>query len=240
MKKVKVLLILLVMLLLSGCTITRMDKYDYKQVIDKVLSLNIKLYNTVGKGYKYYLPKGIVRTKSADYNDVLKRDNRYYYLYVDVVSYYYKDKIDYKVNKKAYYSKLIDNNGKTGYVEITEVKDKLYVQMVYNYAKIETYVDKSELDSTMSDAAYILSSVDFNDLLLKNLYESGNLNSREEVYNLFDSKDKGGNFLEYIEEYDKYEGDSTTGVTEGEIEVKETTTTTVTTTTVEKATTTSQ
>lgn len=47
MKKVFLLLISLV--LLSGCTITRMDTKTYDEVIDKVLSLNIKLSNKVGK-----------------------------------------------------------------------------------------------------------------------------------------------------------------------------------------------
>ena len=43
MKKVFLLLVSLV--LLSGCTITRMDTKTYDEVIDKVLSLNIKLSN---------------------------------------------------------------------------------------------------------------------------------------------------------------------------------------------------
>ena len=90
----KSLLLLLITLLLTGCTITRMDNKSYEQVMDKVLSLNIKLYNKVGKGYKYYAPRGVVRTDSNTYNDVLKRNDMTYYLYVDVVSYYYKTKID--------------------------------------------------------------------------------------------------------------------------------------------------
>lgn len=72
MKKVFLLLVSLV--LLSGCTITRMDTKTYDEVIDKVLSLNIKLSNKVGKGYKYYAPRGVVRVDANTYNDVLKRD----------------------------------------------------------------------------------------------------------------------------------------------------------------------
>ena len=45
MKKVFLLLVSLV--LLSGCTITRMDTKTYDEVIDKVLSLNIKLSNNI-------------------------------------------------------------------------------------------------------------------------------------------------------------------------------------------------
>ena len=69
MKKVFLLLVSLV--LLSGCTITRMDTKTYDEVIDKVLSLNIKLSNKVGKGYKYYAPRGVVRVDANTYNDVL-------------------------------------------------------------------------------------------------------------------------------------------------------------------------
>lgn len=235
----KGLLVLLSLILLTGCTVDRIDKDDYKQVLNKVLSLDVKMYNKVGNGYKYYAPRGVVRTDANTYNDVLKRDNRVYYLYVDVVSYYYKTKPDYKVNENAYYSSLIKHGNKTGYVEIKKVNKKLYVQMVYNYAKIETYVNENELKDAMLDMSYVLSSVKFNDSLLKKMYESGSLNSKEEVYKLFDDKEREGNFLEYIKEYDKYDGsEDDTGIKEEEIKVKETTTTkkeTSTTTTTTKS-----
>ena len=143
MKKVFLLLVSLV--LLSGCTITRMDTKTYDEVIDKVLSLNIKLSNKVGKGYKYYAPRGVVRVDANTYNDVLKRDSTTYYLYVDVVSYYYKTKFSYKNSKNDYYFKTLKNGKKDGYVDIVKKNNKFYVQMVYNYAKIESYVDKDSL-----------------------------------------------------------------------------------------------
>lgn len=176
--------------------------------MDKILSLDIKTYNKVGKGYKYYAPRGVVRIDSEDYNDVLKRGDNKYYLYVDVVSYYYKSKIDYKLNDNSYFSRKISNDGKEGYIIIEKKKDKLYVQMKYNYAKIETYVKESDLNLAIMDISYILSSTNFNDSLLKKMYESGNFDSKEEVYKLFDNKEKEGNFLEYIKEFDKYDGGS--------------------------------
>ena len=237
----KSLLLLLVTLLLTGCTITRMDNKSYEQVMDKVLSLNIKLYNKVGKGYKYYAPRGVIRTDSNTYNDVLKRNDMTYYLYVDVVSYYYKTKIDYKKNEKAYFSKTLSNEKKEGYVEINKKYGKLYVQMFYNYAKIETYVDESNLNVAIEDMSYILSSVKFNDSLLKKMYDSGRFDSKEEVFKLFDNKEKEGNFLEYIKEYDKYDGEEEDSVTpEQEIEIKETTTKKEVTTKSEEVTTNAQ
>ena len=221
----KSLLLLLITLLLTGCTITRMDNKSYEQVMDKVLSLNIKLYNKVGKGYKYYAPRGVVRTDSNTYNDVLKRNDMTYYLYVDVVSYYYKTKIDYKKNENAYFSKTLSNGKKEGYVEINKKYGKLYVQMFYNYAKIETYTSKKDLNQTVIDLSYILSSVKFNDLLLKKEYDSNNMNSKEEAYSLFEDKGKEGNFLEYIKEFDKYDGSKNEDTEESEIKVEENKTT---------------
>lgn len=228
----KCLLLLLTILLLTGCTVTRMDEKNYEEVIDKILSLNIKLYNKVGKGYKYYAPRGVVRTDTNAYNDILKRENITYYLYVDVVSYYYKTNLDYKVNEDAYFSSTLKRGKKNGYVEIISKNNKLYVQMVYNYAKIETYVDENELNTAVEDMSYILSSVEFNDSLLKKLQEQGTFGSKEEVFKLFDNKEKEGNFLEYIEEFDKYDGeDDQTVAPEEEIKVEEVTTTTTKATT---------
>lgn len=233
----KSLLILLMVIILSGCSITRIDNYDYNKLINKITSLDIKILNKVGNGYNYYTPKGVVRIDSNTYNDVLKRDNITYYLYVDIVSYYYKNKNEYKVSKNTYYSSSFGNEKKQGYVEVTNNKDKLYVKMDYNYAKIETYVDKKDLKQALIDISYILSSVEFNDSLLKKMYESGNLTSKDEVYKLFDNKGKEGNFLEYIKEYDKYDGDSNEDqMVEDEIKVEKE----VTTTTKDKTTTTTK
>lgn len=237
----KYLLLLLSILLLTGCTITRMDTKNYEEVINKVLSLDIKLYNKVGKGYKYYAPRGVIRTDANTYNDVLKRGNLTYYLYVDIVSYYYKADSNFDVNKSAYYASKLNHGKKSGYVEITKKNNKLYVQMIYNYAKIEAYVDEKNINTAMEDISYILSSVKFNDSLLKKMYEAGSFDSKEESYKLFDNKEKDGNFLEYIKEYDKYEEEEEL-TPETEIEVKETTTTKkeeVTTTTEKEETSTS-
>ena len=216
----KSLLVLLIIILLSGCTVVRIDEYNYEQVIDKILSLNIKTYNTIGKGYKYYIPKKVTRVQALDYNDVLKRGNDTYYLYVDVVSYYYKSKLNYDKNGKFYFYKELNNGKKQGYVQIINKNDKLFVQMVYNYAKIEAYVDEDDLKDSLIDFSYILSSIKFNDSLLKKMYESGNLDAKDEVYKLFENKSKEGNFLEYIKEYDKYD-DSKEEIKEEQIIIEE-------------------
>lgn len=220
----RILVILFILLVLQGCSITRTDDYNTEQMIDKILSMDIKKYNTVGKGYKYYRPKGMKLSSSLNYNDILSKDNNVYYLYVDAVSYYYKSDIDIKKNKNPYFSKEIFNKDKKGYIEIVRKDNKLYVQMIYNYAKIETYINEKELKDVICDMSYVLASMDFNESLLKRMYESGDLNSKEEVYKLFDNKTKEGNFLEYIKEYDKYEQEDEE-VKEEEIIIENTTTT---------------
>ena len=97
--------------------------------------------------------------------------------------------------------------------------------MFYNYAKIETYTSKKDLNQTVIDLSYILSSVKFNDLLLKKEYDSNNMNSKEEAYSLFEDKGKEGNFLEYIKEFDKYDGSKNEDTEESEIKVEENKTT---------------
>ncbi len=240
----KSLLILLILLFLSGCSITRIDNYNYEKLMDKILSLDIKTYNKIGKGYKYYAPYGVVRTNSKDYNDTLKKGDNTYYLYVDVISYYYKNNNSYKSKGDSYFYRKINNKGKIGYIDIKKSKNKLYIEMMYNYAKIETYVDENDLNDSIADITYILSSVKFNDTLLKKMYESGNFDSKEEVYKLFDNKEKDGNFLEYIKEYDKYD-ENKDDTKEEEIKVEEkkeskTTTTTTTTSTTTTSTTNEQ
>lgn len=219
----KCLLVLFVLVILSGCKVTRIDSYDYKQILEKLISTDINIHNTVGNGYKYYIPKGVIRTSTMNYNDILKRNNNTYYLFVDVVGYYYKTKVDYEIDDSIYYSSEFEKENKYGFIDVQEKNGKLYIQMVYNYAKIETYIEEKDLKQTVIDLSYILSSVDFNDSLLKKMYEEGNLDSNEQTYKLFENKGKEGNFLEYVEQYDKYDEE-----TEQELIIEQTTTTTTT------------
>ena len=206
MKK-KILILLIPLILLSGCSVVRIDTTSIDNTINVVLSSDNKLYNRTGRGYKYYIPKGVTYIESNELNDKLYSNGNYYYLYVDVVSYYYKSPIEYEKSNNPYYDGNISNGNKNGHLRIENYGDsKLFVQMDYNYAKIETYIDNKDLNQTITDLSYILSSVKFNDSLLKKMYESGNFSSKDEVYKLFDNKEKEGNFLEYIKEYDKYDG----------------------------------
>lgn len=210
----KILVLLVVIITLTGCSVERIDNYTFDKEMDRVLSLKLKNQNTIGKGYKYYLPRTMDRIKSIDYNDVLIQEDERYYLYVDVVGYYYKKTINYEVNNAAYYSNLLNYNGKKGYIEITNVDDKLLVEMFFNYAKIEVYTDSDNLRNVVSNCSYVLGTMKFNDSLLNELYEQGNLNAKEESYYLFNEGNSNDNFLDYVEEYDIYKEDSVNEETE--------------------------
>ena len=204
MKKIIFLVTLLV--LFTGCSIKNISKYDINDVIEEALSNNIDVTNVNFSGYKYYLPRGIKIIDKKDYNSKLLSNGNYYYLYVDVISYYYKNILDYKVKSDIYFSKKISYDGKEGYIEIEKISEEEYfLKIMYNYAKIEAYVDIDLLNSAISDSIKILSSVTYNDTVLATIIGENTLNYQEEQFSLFDSKREDGTFLDYIEEYDVYD-----------------------------------
>lgn len=197
MKKIVIMFILL--LLTSGCTVVRIDTKNVDNIVSVVLSKNNKLFNHIGKGYKYYIPRGVSYMDSNELNDKLYSSGNYYYLYVDVISYYYKKESDYKVDNSLYYSKPIDINGKTGYLQITKVKSKYLVEFMYNYAKIEAVVNKEDIEKVVLDFSYILSTIKFNNNIVKIMLNTGYFINKEEKYDVFTSKKPNDSFLPYDE-----------------------------------------
>lgn len=198
MKK-KVILFLIV-LLQVGCTIVRIDTKSIDNITNVVLSKNNKLYNRIGRGYKYYVPRGVTYIDSSGSNDKLYSDGVYYYLYLDEVDYYYKKAVKYKEKNNTYYSKKIDNKGKTGYLEITQ-KGKLYlIEFVYNYAKIEALVPKAKINETVLNSSYILSTIKYNKNIIKLSLKDYLLKEKEETYEEFTRKNQDEeSFLKYEE-----------------------------------------
>ena len=136
----KTIIIIMLAIVLTGCSVVRIDTSNIDNTLNVILTKNNKLFNQIGQGYKYYLPGGVSYIDSDDLNDVLYSNGTYYYLYVDAINYYYQTKIDYKENKEAYYSRLItpkDGFKYYGYLEINKNDDLYYLDFVYNYAKIE-------------------------------------------------------------------------------------------------------
>lgn len=196
----KIILLLLLTVLLSGCTVVRIDTNSIDNTINVVLSEDNKLYNRIGKGYKYYVPRGVTYIDSNELNDKLYSKGNYYYLFVDAISYYYDIETKYQKNEDAYYSKVINVDGKKGYVEINKVDDGYFIEFIYDYSKIETLVAKEDINGAILDASYILSTVKFNDNVIKLMLNEELFTNREEKYDRFEPKKDTGNFLEYVEE----------------------------------------
>lgn len=209
MKKLIVLLSI-VTILVTGCSINKLDNNDIGKNIKTLMSEKRKLYNVNYEGYKYYLPKGLSFLDKDDYNAILKdRNNNKYYLYVDVISYYHKIENDYTINNDSHYSKRIDYNGNNGYIQIDEVNDKYFIQFVYNYAKMEAYVKEDELVDVVTNMCLVLRSIKYNDIVLGSLIGENQLNYKEEDYTLFKADSSKESFLDVVEreETDKYKKD---------------------------------
>lgn len=174
-------------LLMTGCTIVRIDTKSIDNILSVVLSKENKLYNHVGKGYKYYIPRGVSYMDTDELNDKLYSNGIYYYLYIDAVSYFYKTKIEYQEKNNLYYSKKIEGK-KEGYLEITKENDKYRIEFVYNYARIEALVNKNEIENVILNASYILSTVKFNDNIIELMLQEDYFTNREEKYDVFQSK----------------------------------------------------
>lgn len=203
MKKVIVLLSILT-LFITGCT--NVNTYSIDKVIEKVMKKDSKLKNVNFEGYSYYVPRGLKFLNKNEYNAYLSdKNNNYYYFYIDVVSRYHKIEQKYKVNKKAYYSKAIKTKEKYGYLEINKIKDKYFIEAMYNYMKVEAYVSENNINDALVNISSILSSVKYNDNILDTIIGENILSYKEENYNIFETKKKTSNFLDYVKEYDSEE-----------------------------------
>jgi hypothetical protein len=201
MKKILVLLVTLV--LLTGCVAIQDVSVD--TIINETMGTKYtNLYNHVGKGYKYYLPKTLISKTTDNNNEIIKSKKCDYYLYVDLISYHNKVDFEYKESTGVYFSKLIEKDDKKGVINIYEnADDKFLVKIEFNYAYIEVITDKDNLNKTLANALIIVTSMQYNDDVIETLLEEGILTSIDETVDIFDSKDKQ-NVLEvddtYIEE----------------------------------------
>lgn len=205
----KWLILILSLFLITGCSITKVNDNDYNSIINTMLKNKKEVTNTYSLGYEYYLPRNIKIDNVSDYNVILYTNKIKYYLYVDVISYYHKVDIPYTKYKKAYYAKELKFNGKKGYIEINKTGDKYFVEMMYNYSKIETYVDKREISQVLIDMCYILNNVRYNDKVIGNIIDSDSFSSDIEQFDIFGPKRDEGQYLDYIKEYDNYDGEET-------------------------------
>lgn len=196
----KIVILLLVALTLTGCTVVRINTDDIDNTINVILSKNNELYNRIGKGYKYYVPRSVNYIDTVEFNDKLYSDGNYYYLYVDAISYYHNKDIDYEKKEDIYYSREFVINDKKGYLEIQEKDDKYLINFFYNYARIQTLVEYEDINKVILNSSYILSTVKFNHEVIKLMLDDEFFTSKEETYDIFESEVETDNFLEYVDE----------------------------------------
>ncbi len=135
MKKRFILLLIFISIILTGCV--SVQEMSLEEVINTGTDRKISVYNKYRKGYKYNLPKGLDVVDSTEYNEIIMSKNYKYYLYVDAVSYYNKVIETYEISDESYVSRQISYEDKYGYLEINDLdKDKYFIEIMYNYAKI--------------------------------------------------------------------------------------------------------
>lgn len=196
----KIVLLLCLVVLLTGCNIETINNDNIDSIVRSVLTKDIDLANSYFTGYKYYLPRGLKLVNKKEYNAKLISGQNSYYLFVDVIAYYNKVQPKF-VPSNSYYSKELNYNNKKGYIEITKYKDLYFVEIMYNYAKIETLVSKDDLSTTIINACYILSSIDFNDKVIETLIGDNVLDYKETIYDIFGPHKDADDYLNYSDEY---------------------------------------
>ena len=203
MKKIIVLLSI-VLLSITGCTVNKLDNKNITSNINILLSQKSKVTNANFEGYKYYVPKGLKFLNKEDYNAVFRdRFDNKYYLFVDVIGYYHKVENTYEVDDEAYYSDIISYNDKDGYIEINKVDDnKYYIQYVFNYGRMQALIDSKYLTTVVNNMSYILRSIVYNDEVLDSLVGENILSYSEENFSLFETKATREDFLDVVEKYD--------------------------------------
>ena len=207
MKKISLLksslLMISIILLLSGCSVVKINSKSIDDTIVSILKEDTSLKTVSLEGYSYFLPQGVNLKVSKNLNSILYYNHNKMYLYVDIVSYFHKIENSYKIVEDAYYSKRIDINGKSGYVEITKINDnKYFIEFMFNYSKVETYSTKKNINKTLTVMAYILNSVKFNDSLLESLIGESSIKYLEEQFDIFKSNGSEDEFIGYIEQND--------------------------------------
>ena len=206
-KYIKIIMLILSVFVISGCVSIR--KSTIKEIVSYVVNNKHKLYNKYNNGYKYYLPKNMEVSYKDDSNEIIKSRYYDYYLYVDLVSYYNKTKPLYKIDEQLYYSSHIKDE--EGLLNITKLSDSYLIHIDYNYAKMEVKVKENDLNEAISNAIIIVSSIDYNEEVIRAMMNDGVLSTNEKNVEVFKKKDADkSNQLDVDDTYeDEDENDDT-------------------------------
>lgn len=200
--KVKHILLFIFVFFMCACQTlqnTTIDELTIK------LNQSINKVNTYRTGYSYYLPSGLSVKEYSLYNEVIESENITFYFYVDLISYFNKINFDYQKNNSSYYSKALNADNKSGYLEINLKENNQYlIEIMFNYAKIEMMVEESDINNALNYAIAILRSVNYSDEIINNLLNEDILSYQEETYNIFNTTSgEKSNYLMAVEQ-DQY------------------------------------
>ena len=200
MYRKKVMLLIIIALLLTGCT--KIDN-NIDNIISATMMKEINNVNTVSTGYELYIPMGVIQLVDNEYNQKFKIRDTHVYLYVDTISYYYKNNLNYK-NEESYnyYYKEININNKTGYIGINKLDDNsFFVMIVYNYSKVEFYASEEDMPVILADSLIIVNNIRYNDNLIKIELDKTASEGREVKYELDKPDSSESTFSQYLQEY---------------------------------------
>lgn len=196
----KIFILLLIIGCLTGCS--RIDKeVEYKNIAYQVMSSSNNIVNKATTGYKYYLPKGVNLVYNLDFNQKFRVLDEDLYLYVDIVSYHYKNQLNDKETDFNYYYSFISSSDKVGFLGINKEDDKYFVKIVYNYAKIEFYTNKNKLSNLIGYSMLIVDSIEYNDSLIEKMLEDNEIKTKESSYSILKPNDNESKFSQYLQEY---------------------------------------
>ena len=151
------------------------------------------------------IPKRIEEL-NKDYKSMLLIGFQLDYLNIDYISYINNETPNHNIIEDSYYYKSFSNNGKEGFIEISENNSYFFIEIMYNYAIIETAVKENDINYAVINILNILNSIKYNKTVISNEVGKSTFLHKEILYEIEKPKvqtdDK--NFLDFIEEYDKY------------------------------------
>lgn len=199
MKIKKIVLSLLLILFVTGCS--KVNDMTYDEIINN-FATSKNSANTYRRGYKYFLPKGVsLNYAGANYAILDSSDNYYYYLFIDLIGYINKTEINTTKTSNYIYSKVFNCDNKIGYIYIKNAEnDKYMIEIMYNYAKIELMVDSKNVKESIINSTSILKSIVYDDKVIEALLKDDNLTYTEENFNMFDKLNKKSGVLNYNNE----------------------------------------
>ena len=193
----KIIVFIIMLISLTGCM--RLN-HNTDDIINNVFSNHREYSNTVSNGYKFYIPLGVRQVSDKEYNQVFNINGINVYLYVDTISYYYKNILNYNDSTNYnYYFKKFNYNNLDGYIGINKNDSDYFVKMVYNYSKVEFYSDYDNIDSIIASMLIIQKSIKFNDILIADTLENKTTTKGEINYQL--DGPQGNDFNRYLEEF---------------------------------------